>query len=285
MSPDVLVIDRLGKTYKNFFGRPTKRAVRSVSARIGKGEILGLIGPNGAGKTTTIKMILGLIRPTSGSVRIFGMEPTDKRVKERIGFLPEESYLHRFLSARETLDFYGSLFSIPKATVIQRREALLNKVGLLAAAERPVSEYSKGMARRLGLAQALINEPELLLLDEPTSGLDPVGTSEVKDLLIELKGRGVSILLCSHLLADMEGVCDRILMLADGETCLEGTVEGLLNDPDWITLTTRRPTQGPEDAYVKALKDAGAGEVRMAPSRRSLERLFLETLHTRRGRP
>lgn len=285
MSSDVLVIDNLGKTYKNFFGRPKKRAVRSVSARIGSGEILGLIGPNGAGKTTTIKMILGLIRPTSGSVRIFGMDPADRRVKERIGFLPEESYLHRFLSARETLDFYGSLFSIPASVVASRREALLAKVGLASAAERPVSEYSKGMARRLGLAQALINEPELLLLDEPTSGLDPVGTSEVKDLLIELKGRGVSILLCSHLLADMEGVCDRILMLADGEPCLEGTVDGLLNDPEWITLTTRRPVDRPADAYVKLLQDAGAGEVRSAPSRRSLERLFLETLKSRRGRP
>ena len=183
---NVIEIRNLSKVYRDFWGRKKVQAVKSLSLDVKPGEVFGLLGPNGSGKTTTIKMLLGLLFPTSGSISILGKKASDVSKNERIGYLPEESYLYRFLNADETLDFYGRLFDIPAKERIERADRLIKMVGLENARRRQLKEYSKGMTRRIGLAQALINDPELVLLDEPTSGLDPIGTREMKDLILKL---------------------------------------------------------------------------------------------------
>ena len=180
----------LSKTYRDFWGRPKVRALKALDLEIKQGEIFGLLGPNGSGKTTTIKLLLGLLFPTEGQALIFGKDATDVSKNQRLGYLPEESYLYRFLNAEETLDFYGRLFDIPYDVLQQRIDSLIKTVGLDRARKRQLKEYSKGMTRRIGLAQALINEPELILLDEPTSGLDPIGTREMKDMILRLREQG-----------------------------------------------------------------------------------------------
>ena len=219
---------QLTKVFRDFWRRQKVRAIDNLNLQIRRGEVFGLLGPNGSGKSTAIKIMLGLLFPTSGSVAIFGRHPRNLAIKERIGYLPEESYLYRYLNARETLDFYGRLFNLHRADRARRIDALLEMVGLERQRHRPLSEYSKGMARRIGLAQALINDPELLLLDEPTTGLDPIGTRQIKDLIRELKARGKTVLLCSHLLADVEDICDRIGILYGGKLWRLGTVGELL---------------------------------------------------------
>ncbi|HTU26426.1 MAG TPA: ABC transporter ATP-binding protein, partial [Pirellulales bacterium] len=213
MSEIVIETRNLTKVYRDFWGRQKVRALKALDLEIRKGEIFGLLGPNGSGKTTTIKLLLGLLFPTTGQALVFGRDATEVAKNERLGYLPEESYLYRFLNAEETLDFYGRLFDIP-ADVRRRRAAeLIDMVGLGPAKRRQLREYSKGMTRRIGLAQALINDPELILLDEPTSGLDPIGTREMKDLILKLKAQGKTVVMSSHLLADVQDVCDRIAIL------------------------------------------------------------------------
>src|SRR5213080_1081473 len=218
MAENLVVETRsLTKVYRDFWGRKKKTALNALDLKIHKGEIFGLLGPNGSGKTTTIKLLLGLLFPTSGDAFVFG-EPAAKVEKnERIGYLPEESYLYRFLNAEETLDFYGRLFDMPTEVRRQRVEELIRMVGLSWARHRQLKEYSKGMARRLGVAQALINDPELVILDEPTTGLDPIGTREMKDLVIDLRNRGKTIIMCSHRLEDVQDICDRVAILNEGE--------------------------------------------------------------------
>lgn len=218
----------LTKVFHDFWGRPRVSALKNLSLTVRQAEVFGLLGPNGSGKTTTIKILLGLLFPTRGKALVFGQSPRDVRTKARIGYLPEESYLYPFLDAGETLDFYGRLFQLDAAERRKRTDSLLEIVGLSAERRRPIREYSKGMARRIGIAQALINDPELIILDEPTSGLDPIGNREVKNLILRLKARGKTILLCSHLLADVEDVCDRIAILYGGQVRKEGTVQDLL---------------------------------------------------------
>src|SRR6188474_3530419 len=190
----------LSKTYRDFWGRPKVRALKALDLEVKRGEVFGLLGPNGSGKTTTIKLLLGLLFPTEGQALIFGKDATDVSKNQRLGYLPEESYLYRFLNAEETLDFYGRLFDMPAAVRQRRTDELIEMVGLNWARRRQLREYSKGMTRRIGLAQALINNPELILLDEPTSGLDPIGTREMKDLILKLRDQGKTILMSSHLL-------------------------------------------------------------------------------------
>src|SRR5882672_1253068 len=218
----------LSKVYRDFWGRQKVRALKALDLEIRQGEIFGLLGPNGSGKTTTIKLLLGLLFPTSGQALVFGRDATDVSKNERLGFLPEESYLYRFLNAEETLDFYGRLFNMPSDVRRERTARLIDMVGLNWAKRRQLREYSKGMTRRTGLAQALINDQELILLDEPTSGLDPIGTREMKDLILKLKEQGKTIVMCSHLLADVQDVCDRIAILYAGELKELGRVEDLL---------------------------------------------------------
>ncbi len=213
----VIETRNLSKTYRDFWGRQKVRALKALDLTIYRGEIFGLLGPNGSGKSTTIKLLLGLLFPTTGRAIVLGKDATEVKKNERIGYLPEETYLYKFLNAEETLDFYGRLFDMPPKVRHQRAEALIDMVGLAWARRRQMREYSKGMARRLGLAQALINNPELILLDEPTSGLDPIGTREMKDLILKLKAEGKTVVMCSHLLADVQDVCDRIAILHQGE--------------------------------------------------------------------
>ncbi len=241
----------LCKTFKDFWRRPRVDAVKDLSMEIHAGEVFGLLGPNGSGKTTTIKMLLGLLYPTHGRISLFGKPPTDVSVKARIGFLPEESYLYRFLSARETLDFFGRLFRLPKKIREDRTTRLLDMVGLSHEADRPVGEFSKGMARRIGLAQALINDPEFLILDEPTSGLDPIGARQIKDVIRSLGQKGKTILLSSHVLSDVEDVCDNVAILYGGQEQAVGSIDDLLCQQNVTQITM--PTIS--DKTIREVKD------------------------------
>jgi ABC-2 type transport system ATP-binding protein len=237
MAQDVIVETRnLTKIYRDFWGRRKKTALNALNITIDRGEIFGLLGPNGSGKTTTIKLLLGLLFPTSGDAFVFGESSLSVRKNERIGYLPEESYLYRFLNAEETLDFYGRLFEIPPDVRRKRANELIEKVGLAADKRRILKEYSKGMRQRIGLAQALINDPEFVILDEPTSGLDPLGTRWMKDLIIDLKKQGKTVLMCSHRLEDVQDICDRIAILYDGELQEFGSVKKLLEDAQRVEL-------------------------------------------------
>jgi len=275
--PD-LIVEAVGltKIFRDFWHRETALAVDGIDFQIRRREIFGLLGPNGSGKSTTIKMILGLLRRSKGVLRVFGREPDDVAVKKRIGFLPEESYLYRFLNPVETLDYYGKLFGLQRKVRRRRSHELLDMVGLETAAHRTVGEFSKGMARRLGLAQALINDPEFLILDEPTSGLDPVGTRQVKDLLLDLGRRGKTILLSSHLLSEVEDVCDRMVILYGGRVRAAGTTESLLEDSDRTILQTPRLTPQTISRVEHLLRESeGVGIERVQAPRQKLEDLFM----------
>ncbi|MCB9850066.1 MAG: ATP-binding cassette domain-containing protein [Phycisphaerales bacterium] len=266
----------LTKAFKDFWRRARVKAVTDLDLEIRPGEVFGLLGPNGSGKSTTIKIILGLLYPTRGRVAIFGRPPTDVAVKKRIGFLPEESYLYQFLDARETLDFYGRLFQQHGKVRGERLNMLLDMVGLQHEAKRRVGEYSKGMSRRIGLAQALINDPEFLILDEPTSGLDPIGTRQIKDVIRRLGDMGKTILLSSHLLADVEDVCDRVCILYGGKKRAEGTIDELLARDDRTQITTDRLDEDTVAAVRDVIERRGIHDIDVSVPRGRLEQLFLD---------
>ncbi len=275
----------LSKTYRDFWGRSKKTALKPLDLEIRRGEIFGLLGPNGSGKTTTLKLLLGLIFPTSGEARIFGRPATDVAKNERIGYLPEESYLYKFLDAEETLDFYGRLFDMSPEERKRRAAALIEMVGLQRDRTRQLREYSKGMTRRIGVAQALINDPELVLLDEPTSGLDPIGTREMKDLIVDLKARGKTVIMCSHLLADVEDVCDRIAVLHQGELKELGRVEDLLRVTDVTQIRARGLPAAAREEIRGVLARHGAADVEIGNPRTTLEDLFLDVVRDAQARP
>jgi ABC-2 type transport system ATP-binding protein len=234
--PVIVETRKLTKVYRDFWGRQKKVALRALNLQIYRKEIFGLLGPNGSGKTTTIKLLLGLLFPTDGEAIVFNEPAAEVRKNERIGYLPEESYLYRFLTAEETLDFYGRLFKLDPHVRKKRAQKLIDTVGLAADKKRVLKEYSKGMRQRIGLAQALINDPELVILDEPTSGLDPLGTRWMKDLIKELRDQDKTILMCSHRLEDVQDICDRIAILNEGELQELGTVKTLLEDVQRLEL-------------------------------------------------
>ena len=267
----------LTKVYTDFWGYSKVLALSHLNLQIYRGEIFGLLGPNGSGKTTTTKLLLGLLWPTEGGAKIFGEPPGSIEANRRIGFLPEESYLYRFLNAEETMDFYGQLFGIPRRERKRRAAALIEQVGLASARKRPLKEYSKGMSRRIGLAQALINDPEFLILDEPTTGLDPIGRAEMKDMLVRLRGEGKTILMCSHLLPDVQDVCDRIGILNRGQLKVLGPMEELLRQKELVEIIARNL---PEDALTRVRElIASSGElVSVSPPQSTLEDLFLKTV-------
>lgn len=286
MASDVVVETRnLSKVYRDFWGRQKVRALKALDLEIRRGEIFGLLGPNGSGKTTTIKLLLGLLFPTSGQALIFGRDATDVSKNERLGYLPEESYLYRFLNAEETLDFYGRLFDMSAADRKRRTTELIDLVGLNWAKRRQLKEYSKGMARRIGLAQALINDPELILLDEPTSGLDPIGTREMKDLILRLKAQGKTVLMSSHLLADVQDVCDRIAILHQGELKELGRVDSLLKVRDETEIRARGLSESAQ-SEIRAVIERHQGTVlAMDNPTTTLEDLFLAIVRDSEARP
>jgi ABC-2 type transport system ATP-binding protein len=215
------------------FGR---KVVDGLSLDIAPGEIFGFLGPNGAGKTTTIKLILGFIFPNSGEINLFGQPPGSRIAKSRIGFLPEIAYYYRYLKARELLDAYGKIFRIPKSDRTRKIESLLALVGLTDAAETPLRDFSKGMLQRFGLAQALINDPELLILDEPTSGLDPIARKEIRDIILDLHHQGKTIFFSSHELSQVELICTRVGILNQGKLVREGKLSDLLSPAGKIRI-------------------------------------------------
>jgi ABC-2 type transport system ATP-binding protein len=274
----VVGCQQLSKVFKDFWMRDRARAVDRLDLVINEHEVFGLLGPNGSGKSTTIKLILGLLKPSSGRVVVFGKSPTDVAIKRRIGYLPEESYLYPFLNARETLDYYAKLFGLDSKTRKARIDELLHMVGLEHAQFRPVREYSKGMQRRIGIAQALINDPDLLILDEPTTGLDPIGTRQVKDLIIELGRRGKTVILSSHLLSDVEDVVDRMVILYGGRIRGKGTCDDLLASNDRTIIETDGLDEQTISEIDEVIRRRTGGEKsirNVSAPRQRLEELFL----------
>lgn len=283
---DVIVETKnLTKTYRDFWGRQKVRALKALDLEIRRGEIFGLLGPNGSGKTTTIKLLLGLLFPTSGEVNILGRPASDVAKNERIGYLPEESYLYRFLNAEETLDFYGRLFKIPSAIRCQKVAQLIQMVGLDTANKRQLREYSKGMTRRLGLAQALINDPDLIVLDEPTSGLDPIGTRNMKKLILQLKEQGKTIIMSSHLLGDVQDVCDRVGILYQGELKELGRVEDLLKIVEQTEIRVAGLSEEAKRKIEKVIEEDKSRLVFCGNPTTSLEDLFHDIIAESEARP
>ncbi len=286
MSQETVVQTRsLSKVYRDFWGRQKVRALKALDLEVYKGEVFGLLGPNGSGKTTTIKLLLGLLFPTSGEALIFGKNSTDVAKNERLGYLPEESYLYRFLNAEETLDFYARLFDMPPETRQERVDSLIKQVGLDKARKRQLQEYSKGMTRRIGLAQALINNPELILLDEPTSGLDPIGTREMKDMILRLKADGKTVIMCSHLLADVQDVCDRIAILHQGELKELGRVDELLTVADVTQIRAKSLSEDCKNELRDVISRHNGEVLEMDNPTTTLEELFLSIVRDSEARP
>ena len=280
----VVSVRGLTKVFKDLWNRPKARAVDGVDFEVRKGEIFGLLGPNGSGKSTTIKLLLGLLNPTKGHIEVFGHSPRHVQTKSRIGYLPEESYLYRYLNSRETLDFFGNLFHLDKADRNNRAEQLLDMVGLGKTQTRAVGEFSKGMQRRIGLAQALINDPDLVILDEPTAGLDPIGCREVKDLIIALAKRGKTVILSSHLLSDVEDVCDRVVIYYGGKIQANGTLKELLAKPDSLRITTPVLSRETLEKVLSTIRhDITTGEVRVDNPTQNLESYFLDVVNKARA--
>jgi len=273
---NVVVVRGLTKVFKDFWGRPKARAVDNVDFEVRPGEVFGLLGPNGSGKSTTVKLLLGLLYPTMGHVEVFGHSPRHVATKSRIGYLPEESYLYRYLNSGETLDFFGSLFDLPNAERRRRSEQLLQMVGLNQVRRRMVGEFSKGMQRRIGLAQALINDPDLVILDEPTSGLDPIGCREVKDLILALARRGKTVILSSHLLSDVEDVCDRVVIYYGGRIHAMGSLKELLAKPDSIRITAPVLSRQTLEHVLETIRrDVSEDKIRIDTPTQNLESYFL----------
>jgi len=280
----VVSVRGLTKVFKDFWNRPKARAVDNVDFEVRRGEVFGLLGPNGSGKSTTVKLLLGLLNPTRGHIEVFGHSPRHVQTKSRIGYLPEESYLYRYLNSRETLDFFGNLFHLSKSERNNRAEQLLEMVGLGKTQMRSVGEFSKGMQRRIGLAQALINDPDLVILDEPTAGLDPIGCREVKDLIVALARRGKTVILSSHLLADVEDVCNRVVIYYGGKIQAAGTLKELLAEPDTLRITTPvLPRETLERVLEVIRHDVATDKVRVDNPTQNLESYFLDVVQKARA--
>lgn len=284
MSETVIETRDLSKEYRDFWGKRKVLALDGLNLEIKRGEVFGYLGPNGSGKTTSVKLLLGLLFPTSGSAKVLGQPPGSVRANQRIGFLPEESYLYRFLNAEETLDFYGRLFKIPTRERRKRIDRLIDRVGLDHARKRQLKEYSKGMARRIGLAQALINDPDVIFLDEPTTGLDPIGTREMKDLIVDLKKQGKTVFMCSHLLADVEDVCDRIAILFQGKLEVIGKVSELLTEEGVVSFRGENVSSETAEE-IRRILEADGSYVGTEKVSRSLEDLFLRVVREKSAKP
>jgi ABC-2 type transport system ATP-binding protein len=284
MQADIVIQTKdLSKIYKDFWGRPRVKAVDRLNLQIQRGEIFGILGPNGSGKTTTMKLLLGLLFPTEGQAWVLGAPPTDIATKAKIGFLPEESYLYRFLNADETLDFYARLFNIPRAQRKRRIDELIELFGIGHARRRPLKEYSRGMVRRVSFAQALINDPEIIFLDEPTSGLDPISSKQMKDLMLDLKRKGKTIFLSSHLLGDVQNICDRVAILHEGKLVEHGSVKALLSIGDLTSMVFKGGDNNLEQKVRELIEQSGAEVISSGTASESLENLFLRVIEGKKA--
>ncbi|MFL6568219.1 MAG: ABC transporter ATP-binding protein [Chthoniobacterales bacterium] len=276
MNEPAVQVGGVSKTFPIPFTRRSVVAVRDLDLRVEPGEVYGLLGPNGSGKSTTLKIILGLIPPTRGGARIFGLTSDQVRSREAVGFLPENPYFYKFLTAAETLQFFGKLCGVHGAKLNQRVGELLELVGLTNARDRRLGGFSKGMLQRIGLAQALINNPRLVVLDEPTAGVDPVGSRDIRDLILDLKRGGVTVLLSSHLLEQVQEVCDRVGILADGVLVREGRVGDLLAIENQSEIVYENAPADVAEKIEALIETAGGRVIEKRKSRTTLERLFLE---------
>jgi ABC-2 type transport system ATP-binding protein len=284
--PVVLSVDKLAKTFRKPFSGRRVEAVKGVSFEVHAGEIFGFLGPNGAGKTTTLKMLTGLIKPTSGSAKVFGHETPSPLAMARVGCLPENPYVYPYLTPREFVSLCGQLSGVNGKDLFARVEAVIARVGMAYAIDRPVQALSKGMLQRVGLAAALVHEPELLILDEPMSGLDPVGRKEVRDLIVEERKKGRTVFFSSHILSDVEMLCDRVCILREGNVVVAGKISELLHadarrsevtivDADGKVVVTEAEGDDAVRALLsKAIAD-GARIESVVPKRETLEEIFV----------
>ncbi|MEM9478023.1 MAG: ABC transporter ATP-binding protein [Verrucomicrobiota bacterium] len=274
--PSAVTIESMTKLFRVPFRKERVTAVRDLSLEVEAGHVYGLIGPNGSGKSTTMKVILGLINPTHGRTTIFGRDSLKVDSRMSVGFLPENPYFYKFLTGAETLRFFGKLCGLSKQRINERTEELLSFVGLEDARNRRLGGYSKGMLQRIGLAQALVQEPQLVILDEPTAGVDPSGSRRIRDLILDLKNRGMTVILASHLLEQVQEVCDRIAIMYQGDLVREGPIEELISIENQTEIIL-------EDASPEVLarietmvaEDAKAKLIRRGNPRTTLERIFL----------
>ena len=276
MTEPAVAVDGVTKVFPVPFQRRSIVAVRDLNLRVAPGQIYGLLGPNGSGKSTTLKIILGLVPPTKGSTAIFGRDSNLVASREAVGFLPENPYFYKYLTGRETLRFYGKLCGLRGARLRERAAELLELVGLTSAADRRLGGYSKGMLQRIGLAQALVQEPKLIVLDEPTAGVDPVGAREIRDLILDLKRRGITVLLSSHLLEQVQEICDRVGILANGVLVREGALDDLLAIENQTEFVLENASAALVNEVEALAAKSGARLIERGRPRTSLERLFLE---------
>lgn len=271
-------IQDIHKTFPGHWGKNSVYAVKGVSLHIPQGGVYGLIGPNGSGKSTVMKALVGLLTPDAGSCRVFGKPATATANRREIGFLPENPYFYKFLTGEETLNFYGRLCGLGGKALKERTAELLQLVGLQDAAHRRVGGYSKGMLQRVGLAQALVQNPRLLVLDEPTAGVDPIGSRTIRDIILELKQRGMTVFLCSHLLEQVQEVCDCVGILYQGCLIAEGSMEEITRDKRHTEITLNHADAN----LIESIRQvAGEAFVSATPARNSLEHVFLEGIRAR----
>ncbi len=280
MSTPAIRIEHLTKDFRLGLRGLKLRAVDDLSFEVADNQVLGLLGPNGSGKSTTMKVILGLLEPTRGKCEIFGMRSDSVQARRLVGYLPESPYFYRFLTGRELVAYYAGISGVPRSEKSRRVAEVLDLVGLSAAADRRVGTYSKGMLQRVGLAQAIVHDPRLIILDEPTAGVDPIGSQAISELIRELKRRGKTVLLCSHLLAQVEDVCDNLVMLNQGRLVAQGTVDDLLRREGLSNLAIENFTPALRAEIETVLARHGAHLRRVDPARVTLDRLFLEKVGT-----
>ncbi len=301
----IVRFDAVAKSLPHGFWLRHQPVLRDVSLQVERGEIYGFLGPNGAGKTTSMKCLLGLLTPDRGNIQIFGRDGSVPEARQKLGYLPEQPYFYAHLTGRELVDYFGRLFGVPTALRRQRTAELLERVGMGAKADTPIRQYSKGMLQRIGFAQALINDPELVILDEPMSGLDPIGRRDIRDIILGLREKGTTVFFSSHILGDAEALCDRIGLLFDGRILSESSVQELLEDRVryWDTACEGTPgdaldgfdcrsRQGGRlnfrfddarqlDRWVDAVRASGGRVVQVAPHRATLEENFVATVGDR----
>jgi ABC-2 type transport system ATP-binding protein len=276
MTTPAVRIENLTKIFPVPLRRQRVTAVRNISFEVRPGEVYGLLGPNGSGKSTTLKILLGLVTPNQGRAMIFGQDSRDYHSRRDVGFLPENPYFYKFLTAAETLRFYGKVCGMGGAALNKRIDELIHLVGLEDARDRRIGGFSKGMLQRIGLAQALIQDPRLVVLDEPTAGVDPAGSHQIRDLILDLKKRGKTVLLTSHLLEQVQEICDRVGIMARGEMIREGALADLVSVKNQTEFVIENATPEIRSQIEHLLQNSSAKLLSTRQPQRSLESVFLE---------